>query len=122
MNITESATTANRKPMNEARRAGAEAMLDLRTQEAIDVGKHKGHSPQQVATTLQQYTTGTPVSVICARMGISRSTLYRWRAAAATERGGSLAHENRSLRRRVNALEVDKTLLQEILRRDRGSK
>jgi putative transposase len=97
-------------------------MLNLRSQEAIEVGKRKAYSPQQVAAILRQYATGMPVSVVCARMGISRSTLYRWRASAAEGQRGSLELENRSLRRRVNALEVDKTLLQEILRRDRGSK
>jgi transposase-like protein len=97
-------------------------MLDpAHRQKAFEVGKRKAYSPQQVDAILQQYATGTPVSVVCARTGVSRSTLYRWRTSAVAEHN-SLEVENRSLRRRVNALEVDKTLLQEILRRDRGSR
>jgi transposase-like protein len=98
-------------------------MLDhAHRQKAFEVGKRKAYSRQQVAAILHQYANGTPVSVVCARTGVSRSTLYRWRASAVTQHRDSLEDENRSLRRRVNALEVDKTLLQEILRRDRGSR
>ena len=41
--------------------------------------KSPRYSPEQVAFGLRQAEEGTPVAVVCRKMGISEQTFYRWK-------------------------------------------
>ena len=90
-------------------------------EQACGVAKRKAYSRRAIADILQQHAQGVPITALCARFGISRSTLYRWRKQPSEKGAGkqSLEDENRSLKRRVGELTVEKTLLQQFLRRAR---
>lgn len=72
---------------------------------------------------LRQAESGTPVSEICRKMEITGNTFYRWRKKF----GGmgtpemrelrQLREENRKLKQLVADLSLDKTILQESLRK-----
>lgn len=78
---------------------------------------------EQIAMALRQGESGTPVAEICRKLGISEATFFRWR-----KRYGSLGvselrelrqlrEENRRLKGLVADLTLDKTVLQEALRK-----
>lgn len=80
-------------------------------------------SEEQIAMALRQGEAGTPVGEICRKLGISEATFHRWR-----KRYGSLGiselrelrqlrEENRRLKGLVADLTLDKTVLQEALRK-----
>ena len=80
-------------------------------------------SPEQVAMALRQAEAGTPVAEICRKMEITETTFYRWKKKF----GGmgtpeirelrQLREENRKLKQLVADLSLDKTILQESLRK-----
>ncbi len=80
-------------------------------------------SPEQVAMALRQAEAGTPVVEICRKMEITETTFYRWKKKF----GGmgtpeirelrQLREENRKLKQLVADLSLDKTMLQESLRK-----
>ena len=80
-------------------------------------------SPEQVAMALRQAEGGTPVAEICRKMEITETTFYRWKQKF----GGmgtpeirelrQLREENRKLKQLVADLSLDKTILQESLRK-----
>ena len=80
-------------------------------------------SPEQVAMALRQAEGGTPVAEICRKMEITETTFYRWKKKF----GGmgtpeirelrQLREENRKLKQLVADLSLDKTILQESLRK-----
>ncbi len=80
-------------------------------------------TPEQVSMVLRQAESGTPVSEICRKMEITENTFYRWRKKF----GGmgtpeirelrQLREENRKLKQLVADLSLDKTILQESLRK-----
>jgi putative transposase len=81
--------------------------------------KTSRYTPEQIAMTLRQAETGTPVEEICRKLGISEPTFYRWK-----KRFGSLGvpevrelrqlrEENRKLKQLVADLTLDKHLLRE---------
>lgn len=65
-----------------------------------------------------------PVEEIYRRMGISEPTFYRWKKkfrgmdVAEIRRLKQLEGENRKLKQLVADLSLDKTMLQDVLRRD----
>lgn len=72
---------------------------------------------------LRQADAGTPVGEICRKLGVAEATFYRWK-----KRFGSLGvselrelrqlrEENRKLKGLVADLSLDKTILQEALRK-----
>jgi putative transposase len=80
-------------------------------------------SQEQIAMALRQGEAGTPVPEICRKLGVSEATYYRWK-----KRYGSLGvselrelrqlrEENRKLKGLVADLSLDKTILQETLRK-----
>jgi putative transposase len=81
------------------------------------------YSEEQIAMALRQAEAGTPVGEICRKLGITEATFYRWK-----KRFGSLGvpelrelrqlrEENRKLKGLVADLSLDKTILQEALRK-----
>ncbi len=80
-------------------------------------------SEEQITMALRQAEAGTPVEEICRKLGVSQATFFRWK-----KRFGSLGvpeirelrqlrDENRKLKQLVADLSLDKTILQESLRK-----
>lgn len=78
---------------------------------------------EQVAYALRQAESGTPVSEVCRKLGISEQTFYRWKrkfagmGVAELRRLRQLEDENRQLKQLVADLTLDKHMLQEVLRK-----
>lgn len=78
---------------------------------------------EQVAMALRQAEAGTPVGEICRKLEISEQTFYRWKKKF----GGlgvpelrelrQLREENQKLKGLVADLSLDKTILQEALKK-----
>jgi putative transposase len=77
----------------------------------------------QIAMALRQGEAGTPVEEICRKLGISEGTYFRWK-----KKYGSLGvpelrelkqlrEENRKLKGLVADLSLDKTIIQEALKK-----
>jgi putative transposase len=77
----------------------------------------------QIAMALRQGEAGTPVEDICRKLGISEATFFRWK-----KKYGSLGvpelrelkqlrEENRKLKGLVADLSLDKTILQDVLKK-----
>ena len=77
----------------------------------------------QIAMALRQGEAGTPVEEICRKLGISDGTYFRWK-----KKYGSLGvpelrelkqlrEENRKLKGLVADLSLDKTILQEAIKK-----
>jgi putative transposase len=78
-------------------------------------------SQEQIVMALRQAESGTRVTEICRKLGVSEATFYRWK-----KRYGSLGvselrelrqlkDENRRLKGLVADLSLDKSILQETL-------
>ena len=85
--------------------------------------KRKRCTDEQVAFALRQVESGTAVGEICRKMGVSEPTFYRWKkqfagmGVAEIRRLKQLEEENTKLKRLVADLTLDKTMLQDVLRR-----
>jgi len=83
--------------------------------------KQKRFTEAQIAFALRQAESGTPVTEVIRRMGISEATLYRWKKKHAgmgvseLRRLKQLEDENRRLKRLVADLTLDKQMLQDVL-------
>lgn len=83
----------------------------------------KRFSDEQIAFALRQAESGTPVGEICRKMGVAEATFYRWKKAfagmgvAEIRRLKQLEEENGKLKRLVADLTLDKSMLQDALRR-----
>ena len=77
----------------------------------------------QIAMALRQGEAGTPVEEICRKLGVSDATVFRWK-----KKYGSLGvpelrelkqlrDENRKLKGLVADLSLDKTIIQEALKK-----
>ena len=83
--------------------------------------KKKRFSESQIAFALRQAESGTPVSEIVRKMGISEVTFYRWKkkygglGTSELRKLKQLEDENRRLKRLVADLTLDKQILQEVL-------
>lgn len=83
--------------------------------------KRSRFTEEQIAFALRQAETGTPVSEIIRKMGISEPTFYRWKkkyagmGVAEVRRLKQLEEENRQLKRLVADLSLDKHMLQDVL-------
>ena len=72
---------------------------------------------------MRQAESGTPVSEVCRKMGISEQTFYRWKkkyigvGVAEVRRLRVLEEENRKLKQLVADLSLDKQMLQDVLRK-----
>ena len=83
----------------------------------------KRMSEEQIAFALRQAESGTPVAEICRRLGVSEASFYRWKkvyagmGVAEIRRLKQLEEENTKLKRLVADLSLDKTMLQDALRK-----
>jgi putative transposase len=78
---------------------------------------------EQIAMALRQGEAGTPVADICRKLGISQATYFRWKKSYGSlgvpelRELRQLRDENRRLKTLVADLSLDKTILQEALRK-----
>ena len=85
--------------------------------------KQKRYTDEQIAFALRQAESGTAVAEICRKLGISEPTVYRWKKQFAgmgtveIRRLKQLEEENAKLKRLVADLSLDKTMLQDVLRK-----
>ena len=85
--------------------------------------KRKRYTDEQVAFALRQAEAGAPVAEVCRKMGVSEATFFRWKkrfagmGVAEIRRLKQLEDENAKLKRLVADLTLDKTMLQDVLRR-----
>ena len=85
--------------------------------------KRKRFTEEQIAFALRQAESGTPVAEVIRKMGITEPTFYRWKKQFAgmgpTEirRLKQLEDENTRLKKLVADLTLDKTMLQDVLKR-----
>jgi len=85
--------------------------------------KRKRYTEPQIVFALQQAESGTVVSEICRKMGVSENTFYRWKkryaglGVAEIRRLRQLEDENRRLKQLVADLTLDKAMLQDVLRK-----
>jgi putative transposase len=76
---------------------------------------------QQIAFALRQAESGTRVSEVCRKMGISEATFYNWKkkygglGVSELRRLKQLEEENQRLKRMVADLSLDKQMLQDVL-------
>ena len=76
---------------------------------------------QQIAFALRQAETGTRVTEVCRKLGISDATFYNWRkkygglGVPELRRLKQLEEENRKLKQLVADLSLDKQMLQDVL-------
>lgn len=72
---------------------------------------------EQMAFALKQADTGTPVTEICRKMGVSEPTFYRWKkkfdglGVSEVRRLRELEDENKRLKALVADLSLDKQIL-----------
>ncbi len=85
--------------------------------------KRKRYLDEQIAFALRQAEGGTAVEEICRKLGVSEATFYRWKKQFAgmgtveIRRLKQLEEENAKLKRLVADLSLDKTMLQDVLRK-----
>ena len=83
--------------------------------------KRNRYSEQQIAFALRQYESGTTISEIVRKMGITEQTLHRWKkkfggmGVAEMRRLKQLEEENGKLKQLVADLSLDKQILQDVL-------
>jgi putative transposase len=81
----------------------------------------KRFTEAQIAFALRQAATGTPVSEITRKMGVTEQTFYRWKKQFGSlgvpeiRQFRQLEEENRRLKRLVADLTLDKQMLQDVL-------
>ena len=85
--------------------------------------KRKRFTEEQIAFALRQAEAGTPVEEICRKLGVGEPTFCRWRkqfagmGVAEIRRLKQLEEENKRLKQLVADLTLDKTMLQDVVRR-----
>ena len=83
--------------------------------------RKKAFSEEQIALALRDAETGTPVTEVCRKMGVSEQSFYRWKkkymgmGIPELRRLRQLEEENRKLKRIVADLTLDKRMLQDVL-------
>ncbi len=85
--------------------------------------KKSKFSEEQIAFALRQAESGTAVSEVCRKMGISDATFFNWKKKYAglgvseLRRLKQLEEENRQLKKLVADLSLDKQMLQEVVKK-----
>ena len=78
---------------------------------------------EQITMALQQTEAGTPVGDICRKLGVSQASFFRWKKQYAglgipeLRERRQLRDENRKLKGLVADLSLDRTILQDALRK-----
>lgn len=85
--------------------------------------KKSKFSEEQIAYTLRQADSGTPVGDVCRQVGVSEATFYVWKkkygklGVSELREIRQLRDENARLKRLVADLTLDKHILSEVLQR-----
>ena len=85
--------------------------------------KRSRYSEEQIAFALRQAESGTPVTEVCRKMGVTGQSFYRWKrkyagmGVAELRRLKLLEDENRRPKQLVADLALDKEMLQDVLRK-----
>jgi len=80
--------------------------------------KKSKFTESQIVFAIKQSETGTPISEVCRKMGISSATFYNWKkkygglGVSELRRLKSLEEENSRLKKLVADLSLDKQILQ----------
>jgi len=83
----------------------------------------KKFSVEQIVGVLKQAEVGVPVAELIRKVGISEQTVYRWKQQHAglevdqVRQMKQLQEENTRLKQLVAELSLDKTMLQDVLRK-----
>ena len=83
--------------------------------------KRKRYTEEPIAFALRQAESGTPVSEIVRKMGVSEPTFYRWKkkyaglGVAEVRRLKQLEEESRKLKQLVADLSLDTRMLQDVV-------
>ncbi len=83
--------------------------------------RKKTFSDDQIALALREAESGTPVTEVCRKMGVSEQSFYRWKKKYVGLGIGELRtlrqleEENRKLKGIVADLTLDKKMLQDVL-------
>ena len=78
---------------------------------------------EQITMALRQAEVGTTVEDICRKLGVSEATFYRWKkrygdlGVTELRELRQLRDENRRLKQAVADLTLDKTILQDAMRK-----
>jgi putative transposase len=75
----------------------------------------KKFSVEQIVSVLKQAEVGVPIAELIRKVGITEQTYYRWKAKYAGLK--QLRDENTRLKQLVAELTLDKTMLQDVLRK-----
>jgi putative transposase len=85
--------------------------------------KKKRFSVEQIVAVLKQAEVGVPVAELIRKVGISEQTFYRWKkqyVGLESDQVREMKHlqdENSRLKQLVAELSLDKTMLQDVLRK-----
>jgi putative transposase len=85
--------------------------------------KKKRFSVEQIVGVLKQAEAGVPVAELIRKVGVSEQTFYRWKKqyvgleSDQVREMKQLQEENGRLKRLVAELSLDKTMLQDVLRK-----
>lgn len=85
--------------------------------------KRKRFSVEQMVGVLKQAEVGVPVAELIRKVGISEQTFYRWKRQYVgldvdqVRQMKQLQEENARLKQLVAELSLDKTMLQDVLRK-----
>ena len=85
--------------------------------------KKKRFSVEQIVEVLKQAEVGVPVAELIRKVGISEQTFYRWKKqyvgleSDQIREMKQLQDENSRLKQLVAELSLDKTMLQDVLRK-----
>ena len=85
--------------------------------------KKKRFSVEQIVGVLKQAEVGVPVAELIRKVGISEQTFYRWKKqymgleSEQVREMKQLQDENSRLKQLVADLSLDKTMLQDVLRK-----
>jgi putative transposase len=81
----------------------------------------KRYTEEQIAFAIRQHESGTAITEIVRKMGVSEQTFYRWKkkfagmGVAEVRRLKSLEEENKKLKQLVADLSLDKKMLQDVV-------
>ncbi len=85
--------------------------------------KRSKFTESQIVFAIKQAETGTRVSEVCRKMGISEATFYNWKkkygglGVSELRRLKNLEEENSQLKKLVADLSLDKQILQDVLKK-----
>ena len=86
--------------------------------------KRKRFSVEQIVTIVKQAEMGLPVAELIRRVGISEQTFYRWKKQYTglevdqVRQLKQLQEENGRLKKLVGELTLDRSMLQDVLRKN----